>query len=165
MDDFNQESSLNKLGGYYGSFSQTPDEPDQFCLLFFDKSNKIGLKGYSLRLDYSLESPHSTLNGLWMSLANLDATKYSGLDFFIKGSKDKKYPASLKLQLKNATQTGTYILNNLDSKWRRVYLPFRDFAGLEDLDHLLKFLIIFEKKEGNPETGTVYIDNLQFISR
>lgn len=165
VDDFNQISSVNKLGGYFGTFSQTPEEPNQFCYLSFDKDNKIGFNGYALCLNYSLQSPHSISNGFWMSLANLDATKYSGLDFFIKGGDGKKYPTSLKLQLKNATQSGTYILNSIDNKWQRVYIPLKNFEGLKDFDHLLKLLIIFENKEGNPKQGIIYVDNLQFVNR
>ncbi len=163
VDDFDRASTANKLGGYFGTFSQTPDEFNQFCNLSFDKDNKIGFSGYSLRLDYSLESPQAINNGFWMSLSNLDAIKYSGLEFFVKGDEEKGYPPLLKLQLKNANQTGTYIINNITGTWQKIYVPFQNFEGIKDLDHLLKLLIIFEAKPDMPKTGTVYIDNLQFI--
>lgn len=163
VDDFDQVSLINRLGGYFGTFSQTPDDLNQFCRLSFDKEHKIGFTGHSLRLDYSLESPNALNNGLWISLSNLDLTDYTGVEFFIKGDEDEGYPLSLKMQLKNANQTGTHRLDNIDSTWQRVYVPLQKFEGLNDLDHLLKMLIIFEAKQGEPKTGTVYIDNLKFI--
>lgn len=163
VDDFNQSAAINKLGGYFGTFSQTPDEFNQFCNLSFDKDTKVGFSGYSLRIDYSLESPQAVNNGFWMSLSNLDAIKYNGLEFFVKGDEEKGYPPLLKLQLKNANQTGAYVINDISGTWQKVHVPFGNFEGIKDFDHLLKLLIIFEVKPDLPKTGTIYIDNLQFV--
>src|SRR3989338_6354852 len=70
VDDFDRGEKPNALGGDFGSWDKDPSDPTQRCVIAFDKANAFGNAGYSLRLDYDVDSPNPAYNGFWMKLQN-----------------------------------------------------------------------------------------------
>ena len=59
--------------------------------------------GYSIRLDYDVDSPNPAYNGFWMKLGNLDASAYNTLNFYIRGIADTAFTKRVKIELKDST--------------------------------------------------------------
>lgn len=68
IDDFDSRRPQNLLGGAFGVWGKDPGDASQWCKMSFDAKEKIGQKGSSLKLEYSVESKQEAYNGLWMKL-------------------------------------------------------------------------------------------------
>ena len=59
--DFDSGDKPNNLGGNFGAWNKDPSDPTQWCKESFDNANKHGDKGFSMKLDYSVQSPNPGL--------------------------------------------------------------------------------------------------------
>jgi hypothetical protein len=102
--DFDSGEKPNNLGGNFGAWNKDPSDPTQWCKESFDNATKHGDKGFSMKLDYSVESPNPAYNGFWMMLPNFDASKYDNLTFWVKGDPKEGYTTVFKVELKNVSK-------------------------------------------------------------
>jgi hypothetical protein len=162
VDDFDSGRKPNRLGGDFGSWNKDPDDPTQYCRNGFDKANAFGKVGYSLRLDYDVDSPNAAYNGFWSKLQNLDLRPYKQLSFYIKGDASKGYPEQVKVELKSERETGRYLVKGITEQWQKVSIPLKDFTGLSDTTKMTEFVLVFDDVSAVRKTGTVYIDDIAF---
>jgi len=162
VDDFSSGSKPNKMGGDFGSWNKDPDDQTQSCNMSFDSSVKHGNGGYSLRLDYDVESPNPAYNGFWMKLNNLDASKYKNLVFYVKGDPEKNFSPQFKIELKNKTETGSYIVTGVTDGWQKITIPLKKVAGLNDLSSLTELVIVFDDVNCTEKTGAINVDDVYF---
>ena len=81
VDDFDRGQKPNALGGDFGSWDKDPSDPTQKCTISFDKAGAFGGVGYSLKIDYDVDSPNPAYNGFWMKLQGSNVSSYAKLTF------------------------------------------------------------------------------------
>lgn len=161
--DFNTGDKPNNVGGDFGSWDKDPNDPSQGTKMSFNPDEKYGKDGFSLQLDYDVDSPNPAYNGFWMKLGDIDASYYNKLVLYIKGDEAKGYPQKLKVELKNANgEVGKAYITQISGTWAPVEVPFSSFQGIKDFSKMTEFTIVFEDSVSRPKAGTVYIDNIGF---
>ncbi|MFA5335256.1 MAG: carbohydrate binding domain-containing protein [Candidatus Omnitrophota bacterium] len=161
--DFNTGGKPNNVGGDFGSWDKDPNDPSQGTRMSFNPDEKYGKDGFSLQLDYDVDSPNPAYNGFWMKLGDIDATYYNKLVLYIKGDEAKGYPQKLKVELKNAKgEVGKAYISQISGTWAPVEIKFSDFQGIKDFSKMTEFTIVFEDSVSRPKAGTVYIDSMGF---
>ena len=162
VDDFNRGEKPNALGGDYGAWNKDESDPTQKCTNSFDKPNAYGGAGYALKLDYDVDSPNPAYNGFWMKLQGTNVTGYKSLVLYVKGDAGRGYTAQIKLELKNGSEVGKYLLKGLTDDWQQVSIPLKEFAGLSDLSGLTEFVVVFDDLTSTKKVGTIYLDEISF---
>lgn len=161
--DFNTGDKPNNVGGDFGSWDKDPNDPTQGTKMSFNPDEKYGKDGFSLQLDYDVDSPNPAYNGFWMKLGDVDASYYNKFVLYIKGDEAKGYPQKLKIELKNANgEVGKAYITQISGTWAPVEVPFSSFQGIKDFSKMTEFTIVFEDSVSRPKAGTVYIDNIGF---
>lgn len=161
--DFNAGVKPNNLGGDFGAWDKDPTDFSQGCVEAFDPNVKHGETGFSMKLDYDVDSTNPAYNGFWMFLQNFDATGYDTLSFWVKGDKNAGYSTVFKIELKNAKkETGRYYATGISSEWQKISIPLKDFKGITDFKDLTEFVIVFEDRIASNKQGTIYLDDISF---
>lgn len=163
ISDFNTGEKPNNIGGDFGAWSKDPTDFSQGCSESFDSVSRRGATGFSMKLDYSVDSKNPAYNGFWMFLQNFDASKYDNLAIWVKGDGKIGYTTVFKVELKNASkQVGRYYVTNITDSWQDIVIPLKDFKGITDLSNLSEFVIVFEDRIASNKKGVVYIDDVRF---
>ena len=162
VDDFDRGEKPNALGGDFGSWDKDPSDPTQKCTIAFDKTNAFGGVGYSLKIDYDVDSPNPAYNGFWMKLQGTDLSAYKKLTFYVRGDNTRGFTPQIKLELKNGKEVGRYLLKGVTDQWLQVSIPLKDFAGLTDWKGMTEFVIVFDDLTSTKKVGTVYLDEITF---
>ena len=163
IDDFDKGEKPNALGGDFGSWDKDPSDPTQKCTIAFDKENAFGGVGYSLRLNYDVDSPNPAYNGFWMKLQGTNISTYKKLSLYVKGDAGRGYTPQIKLELKNTKgEVGRYLLKGLTDQWQQVSIPLKDFVGLSDWSSMTEFVVVFDDITSTKKVGTIYLDEISF---
>lgn len=166
LADFNSGEKPNNVGGNFGAWNKDPSDPTQWCKEVFDNVVRHGESGFSMKLDYSVDSPNPAYNGFWMMLPNLDASKYDTANLWVKGDPQAGYTTVFKIEIKNANkQVGRYYVSNVSDQWQQVSIPLSEFKGLIDKTNLTEFVIVFEDRMATKKKGTIYIDDITFTKK
>ena len=161
--DFNSGEKPNNLGGDFGAWNKDPADFSQGCMESFDNANRHGDSGFAMKIDYSVESKNPAYNGFWMTLNNLDASKYDNLSFWVKGDAKTGYTTVFKVELKNtAKQIGRYYVTSVTDQWQDIVIPLSEFKGLTDTSSMTEFVIVFEDRIASNKKGVIYIDDVKF---
>jgi len=165
--DFNLKKKVNSIGGEFGAWLKDPSDKTQFCREFFKKEDK----GYSLGLEYDVDSENPAYNGLWMKLKGIDISKYNVLFFKIRGDLKKGFTTRFYLELKNSKkETGRVLVTGISEYWKEIKIPLflftmhPDYAKpLSDFKDIEEMVITFDDKTVTRKTGTIYIDDVKFL--
>ena len=161
--DFNTGEKPNNIGGDFGAWSKDPTDFTQGCSEAFDSVNRRGTTGFSMKLDYSVDSKNPAYNGFWMFLQNFDASKYDNLALWVKGDGKIGYTTVFKIELKNASkQVGRYYVTNVTDGWQDIVIPLKDFKGITDFSNLSELVVVFEDRIASNKKGVVYLDDIRF---
>ncbi len=162
VDNFDRGDKPNALGGDFGSWDKDPSDLTQKCMMSFDKAHAFGGTGYSLRLDYDVDSPNPAYNGFWMKLQHTNLTGYTQLTFYVKGDAERSYTPQIKLELKNGKEVGRYLLKGITDEWQKVTIPLKDFEGIADWSAMTEFVVVFDDVNSTKKVGTLYLDEIVF---
>lgn len=163
VDDFDRGEKPNALGGDFGAWDKDPSDPTQSCTIAFDKAAAFGGAGYSLKVDYDVDSPNPAYNGVWVKLQDANLATYKKLTFYIKGDTAKGFTPQVKLELKNGKkEVGRYLLKGVTDQWQQVSIPLKDFQGLTDLGQATEFVVVFDDITSTKKSGTLYFDEIAF---
>jgi len=160
IDDFNAGDKPNKLGGDLGAWDKDPGDRSQSCAITYDPAVKNGDGGYSLRIEYDVESSNPAYNGFWTKLQNVNASARKNLVFFVKGDAAKGFTTRMKVELKNVKETGRYQVNGITDGWQKIVVPLDQFNGLTDRSALTELVIVFDDLTSTKKTGVIYIDDI-----
>ena len=162
--DFDTGDKPNNLGGDFGAWDKDPNDPTQGCKMSFEQDDAKGESGgYSIRLDYSVDSPNPAYNGFWMKFNGEDATPYNTLNFFVKGDAKAGYTKRFKIELKDMTnKPSAYIVSGVTDKWQKISIPFEKFRKIENWNSLNEFVIVFDDINSSPKKGSILIDDISF---
>lgn len=162
VDDFDKGEKPNALGGDFGAWNKDAADPTQYCRNTFDKNHAYGGVGYSLRLDYDVDSPNPAYNGFWSKLQGADLRPYKALTFYVRGDQAKGYPSQVKLELKTDKDTGKVLVKGITDQWQKMTVPLKEFAGLNDPSKVSELVLVFDDMNTNKKVGTIYLDEIAF---
>ncbi|MDI6642419.1 MAG: carbohydrate binding domain-containing protein [Elusimicrobiota bacterium] len=161
IDDFNAGVKPNMLGGDFGAWDKDPADKTQYCKESFDSEIKVGSEGFSIKLEYDVDSPNPAYNGFWMKLENADFRPYEKICFSVKGDEKTKFTDKFKIELKNAKgEIGRVLVTDVTEEWQEKVILFRDFRGIFDFSKMTEFVIVFDDVTSNPKTGIIWIDDI-----
>lgn len=160
--DFDTGDKPNNLGGDFGSWDKDPNDETQSSQMSFEAQDALGDDlGYSIRLDYDVDSPNPAYNGFWMKLQSLDGTAYNRINFYVKGDVEHGFTKRLKVELKDVTnQPSQYIITGITGEWQKFSIPFEKFRKVKNWDQLNEFVVVFDDINSNPKSGTIFIDHV-----
>ena len=161
--DFNSGTKPSNIGGDFGGWDKDPADSTQGCRDSFDSVVARGNTGFSVKLDYDVDSPNPAYNGFWMKLNNLDASAYNNLVFYVKGDEEEGYTTVFKVELKSGSgEVGKYYATGVTDAWTEISIPLKQFSGLSSAGNLTEFVIVFEDRMATNKDGILYIDDIQF---
>ncbi len=161
--DFDTGDKPNNIGGDFGSWDKDPNDETQGCKMSFESDDALGnASGFSIRLDYDVDSANPAYNGFWMKLNNFDATQYNTVAFALKGDATKNFTKRLKIELKDASGTSPYIVTGITDKWQEFSIPFEKFKRVKNFAALTEFVVVFDDINSNPKSGSLLIDQIKF---
>lgn len=160
--DFDTGDKPNNIGGDFGGWDKDPNDDTQGTTMSFASDDAKGdPSGYSIRLDYDVDSPNPAYNGFWMKLNGEDATAYNTLTFYVKGDASAGYTKRIKIELKDMSgKASPYIVSDITDKWQKVSIPFEKFRRIENWNSLNEFVVVFDDINSNPKTGTIFVDDI-----
>ena len=162
--DFDTGDKPNNIGGDFGGWDKDPNDESQGCQMSFDTDDSQGdAAGYSIRLDYDVDSPKPAYNGFWMKLNGEDATPYNTLNFYVKGDAKAGFTKRFKIELKDMTnKPSAYIVSGVTDKWQKISIPFEKFRRIENWNSLNELVFVFDDINSSPKTGSILIDQITF---
>lgn len=160
--DFDTGDKPNNIGGYFGAWDKDPYDDTQGTRLSFEPDDALGdPAGYSVRLDYDVDSANPAYNGFWMKLNGEDASRFNSLSFFVKGDADKGFTNRMKIELKDmSARPSAYVVSGITGEWQRITIPFSKFRRITDWTSLNEFVIVFDDINSRPKTGSIYVDQV-----
>ncbi len=163
VDDYNTGDKPNSMGGDLGAFDFQPEDLTQSCLVAYDSDVKRGDSGFSMRLEYDVDSLNPAFNGFWTKLNGFNAKGYNKVVLWVKGDADKGHTTTFKAELKNDRgEQGEYYVTGITGDWTKVKIPLNRFDGITDLSSLSEFIIVFEDNIVTTKEGTIWIDDIYF---
>ncbi len=162
--DFDTGDKPNNLGGDFGAWDKDPNDETQSTKMSFEPDDALaGPSGYSVKLDYDVDSPNPAYNGFWMKLNGENATGYNTLSFYIKGDKNTQFTKRLKIEMKDmSNKSSPFIVSGITDKWQKISVPFEKFRRITDWSSMNEFVVVFDDINSSPKTGSISIDQVQF---
>ncbi|MFH1593654.1 MAG: carbohydrate binding domain-containing protein [Candidatus Omnitrophota bacterium] len=186
LDNFNRAAeNLNVWSDMTTTFSsQYPPTADAKCVASAETDPAIvyGGAGTSLKLDYNVDLTNSYAGYVSM-MGGGSIEPYKTLIFRVKGASGGEY---FKIEIKNtstkeysSTKENTHYYRNtgrvyisdylnggVTTGWRKVSIPLKTFANLDDFTSMKELVFVFENAQSDmnesPRQGTIYIDNIVF---
>src|SRR3989338_6238091 len=164
ISDFDTGDKPNNIGGDFGAWDKDPNDDTQGTQMSFEADDSLGdPAGYSIRLDYDVDSPNPAYNGFWMKLNGEDATKYNTISFYMKGDGKAAYTKRVKIELKDmSNKPSPYIVTGLTDQWQKFSIPFEKFRRVTDWTSMNEFVVVFDDINSSPKAGTVFVDHVTF---
>ncbi|MDP3921105.1 MAG: carbohydrate binding domain-containing protein [Candidatus Omnitrophota bacterium] len=164
--DFDTGDKPNNIGGDFGAWDKDPNDESQGTQLAFEPDDALGdPAGYSIRLDYDVDSPNPAYNGFWMKLNGEDASKFNTINFYLRGEVSTGFTKRVKIELKDmSNRPSPYIVTGVTEQWQKFSIPFEKFRRVNDWASMNEFVVVFDDINSNPKAGTVFIDHISFSS-
>ena len=164
LADFDTGDKPNNIGGDFGAWDKDPNDDTQGTQMAFEPDDSLGdAAGYSVRLDYDVDSPNPAYNGFWMKLNGEDASQYNTLNFYAKGDAKATFTKRVKIELKDMTnKPSPYIITGLTDQWQKFSIPFEKFRRITDWSSMNEFVVVFDDINSSPKAGTIFIDHVSF---
>lgn len=162
--DFDTGDKPSNIGGDFGGWDKDPNDDTQGTQMAFEGDDALGdPAGYSIRLDYDVDSPNPAYNGFWMKLNGEDASTYNTISFYVKGEEAAGFTKRIKIELKDMTnKPSPYIVTGITNEWKKVSIPFEKFRRINDWKSMNEFVVVFDDINSNPKTGTIFVDHVAF---
>lgn len=160
--DFDTGDKPSNIGGDFGGWDKDPNDETQSAQMSFESDDALGdPAGYSIRLDYDVDSPNPAYNGFWMKLNGQNAADYNTLNFYMKGDPTAGFSKRVKIELKDmSNKPSPYIATGLTDQWQKFSIPFEKFKRIQDWSALNEFVVVFDDVNSNPKKGTVFLDHV-----
>lgn len=163
--DFDAGDKPNNIGGDFGVWDKDPADDTQGAGMTFESDDALGdPSGYSVRLNYDVDSPNPAYNGFWMKLNGEDVRDFNALSFYVKGDRVRGFTKRVKIELKDGTgKPSAYAVSNITDEWQKVSIPFDKFRRITGWDALTEFVVVFDDVNSAPKSGSILIDQIAFV--
>lgn len=160
VDDFNDGSGPNNLGGSCGTMDPNPTSNSEWIIENYAGETEAYEGLGCLKLTYNRGI--SSWVGYWGFLnkdqQGVNVSSYNYLSMYVKGANGGE---SFRVELKDgAGHTSKQTLSGITTSWQEFKLDLSSFSGV-DLRNLTQVNFVMDL---SPNSGTVYIDLLRFIS-
>ncbi len=163
LADFNTWDTVNNVGGEYGSWAKDPNNSNFACKVELTEKERIGEKGNSLKIKYSVDAPfkENIYNGFWMKLNNTNFKQYKMLVMYVKGDKKEGFPPRFKVELKNVKgEIAWGVVSSITHTWTKIVIPYKEWCYIENWKEMEELVFVFTNKDTIPQKGVIYIDNI-----
>ena len=162
--DFDTGDKPNNIGGDFGAWDKDPNDDTQGTQMAFEPDDALGdAAGYSVRLDYDVDSPNPAYNGFWMKLNGEDDTAYNTVNFYMKGDAKAGFSKRIKVELKDmSNKPSPYIVSGVSEQWQKFSIPFEKYRRVADWKAINEYVVVFDDINSNPKAGTIYVDHISF---
>jgi len=181
IDNFDSCSFTNSLGLNSGVWVSDPNDSSIYCNVSFDEKNRHGREGFSLAIDYNIESkksyatpPSYTISQpaviektfcSYFTKLNVNLDDYEYILFYIKGDKEKPFPTNLNIEIKDSLgRPYRYKIENITSEWQKILLPVSIFSVIEGFKNITELSFVFDHTLDR-KFGKLYIDDIYFVSK
>jgi hypothetical protein len=161
VDNFDDQVRPNNLGGDYGIWMLSWNDPTQSCHMNYDIAEKIGSWGASVKIRYDVDSDNKAACGFFTLLRGVDLRRFDRLIFYIKGDKEEGFTTRLQVEISTPTEVDRYLITGITEKWQKKVVPLSDFK-ISDWSNITKFAIVIEDNIVNQKVGAIYIDDIYF---
>lgn len=155
--DFSFDDNITNIYTKYGKWERYPEDETQGIVLrkITDKQERK-----VLQIDYDVDSPNQSYNGLWFKLDNFDFSGYKKM--LIDIEKSDFCTDKFKIELKAFGQIvkKKYIKINMDKEIIEI-----SFSGIprSRLRNLNELTFVFADDICNPKKGTIYIKSISVV--
>ncbi len=163
--DFNDQAATNNLGNIIEVWMKDKGaDPTQSCSMTFVQDDALGVEGgYSVKIDYDVDSPNGAYNGFRTSLKGLNLAGYTHLNFYVKGDPGMGFGKKFKIELIGDSKVPSpYIVDGVTEEWQKISVPFTEFFAIRNWSELGNFVIVFADLLSDPKTGSILIDQIYF---
>lgn len=162
LANFDQPLTRVNVGWTFGTWERDPADLTQSCRLQVVDHPRVGLSGSSVRLDYDVDSLNAAYNGLWIKVAPpVSLSGFHTLRMAIKGDTANGFTTRVKLELKDERRrVASYVLEGVEAEWVRRRIPLSAFHGIEQLQQISEFVVVFDDIYATTKVGTVYVDEV-----
>ncbi len=164
--DFDRDGVTERELDPYGSaWTNAPTDGRLVVRDEVDTANKIGGKGYALRLDYDLALPGArggyTLRLNRLERIGIDATPYRNLVFMLRQGPEGG-PSKVRVDLKTVSSQGSVALANIGGAWQTFTIPLTRFEGVTDWRAVTELTITIESGGGERTRGALLVEEVRF---
>ncbi len=160
--DFDRAGWKTNLGDPFGGWDKDPGDSTQFCRVRLVDKPRVGEHGFSVQLEYDVDSPNPAFNGFWLKLPSITLRDFGYLSFAIRGDADRGFTSRVKLELKDHKHSAVYILREIKPAWVQVRIPLWAFRDIRKIKQAKEFVVVFDDETVSERVGTLYLDNLVF---
>jgi hypothetical protein len=180
LDTFDEKGEKNALQNLAAAWGD-PSDPSAGCKVSFDTENRLTDQGYSLRLDYDVESDRERVhvptnasipnppqirndvyNGYFSLLGSMDLTPYRYLHLWVKGDRKRGYTKTFRIELKDHMGTSPVDVQGVTHKWQEIVIALDRFKEIRDWTRIKEFVVVFGPDFVTRKVGTVYLDDIYF---
>jgi len=170
--DFNKGEMFNNLKLEIGTWELDPEDKKQGIAVSFDKNIKVNGSGYSLKVEYNVNSEENAANGFWTQLTGIDASPYDHFEFWVKGDAAKGFTTTFKIEFKKTqkdeedleeTVKGSYVVRGVTENWQKISIPLNVMNGILNWKDMRELIVSFEKKRVDKPRGALYFDDFTFV--
>ena len=163
MADFNTGDKPNNVGGDFGSWNYAPTDETQGCWDSFEPTASTGKEGYSVAMEYDVQSPNPAFCGFWMKLGGSDVTAYDTLSLWLKGDEKAGATSRFKVELRNK-QGGraVFTVSGIDSTWQEFNIPIKRTRSIKDWSKMEELTIVFDDILATKKVGKIFLDQVAF---
>jgi len=161
LANFDQPLTRVNVGWTFGTWERDPADPTQSCRLQVVDRPRVGPSGSSVRLDYDVDSLNAAYNGLWVKVVPpVSLSGFHTLRIAIKGDSAKGFTTRVKLELKDGHRVASTVLEGVEAEWVRRRIPLTAFNGVEQLQQVSEFVMVFDDLSATTKVGTIYVDEI-----
>ncbi len=164
IDNFDENSILNHLGGNSGAWEKDPLDPQETCVeaIVYDSHSEKD-KNKVLRLTYDVESKQVAYNGYWTRLNGIDLKPFEFLYFRVRGDATTGFTRRFKIELKTAHGNRVYYVIGVRDSWQEISIPLKNFSNSNNISPVEELTIVFESQIADAKVGSLYFDHFALI--
>jgi hypothetical protein len=165
VGDFNTGEPPNNVGGTYGTWNHDPNDDSQGCFYFHEpEDSQKQPDGFSIRLDYDVQSKNPAFNGFWIKLAGIDVSEFNALSFWVRGAEDGKFTTRFKVEVKDDQgHRAIYPVQGVTAEWQEISIDFKKTKQSEmNWKKMTELVVVFDDIVATYKEGTVYVDQIAF---
>ncbi|MBI1883950.1 MAG: DUF3131 domain-containing protein [Chlamydiae bacterium] len=172
IHNFDQGELSNPFGGGSGAWILNPDDGNQSCNVSLDTEMRHGERGFSLKLDYDLDSPVQAQGGFWTQLLGQDLSSYDHLQFFVRGDPQAGFSHRFRIEFKKSKNergveklVGSFTVEGVSGSWQEVSIPLSKMTGILDWKDIEELVIVLKDRlNTDAKKGTLYFDDFRLVT-
>lgn len=168
VHDFDNGQLINNLGGGSGAWVLDANDRNQFCLATLDVNHAKGEKGFSLKVEYDLESPEQAQGGFWTQLLKRDLGKFDHLSFYVRRDASggtSRFRIEFKKSKPDGLEkiVGSFLVEGVKDEWTEVQIPLNKMVGMNNWQGIEELVIVLKDRMVDQKRGILYFDDFKLI--